>query len=439
MDKLQKLANQVITNYQLLRLRKIQWKNPRELEKEQFKKLKAIIKHAYHHVPFYHKAFSSLRIKPDDVKTFEDLKKLPYVSKKDVQEKYQDFITVGIDVSKLPSRITSGSTGLPLKLISDPRPSPGLSKYPFFECGVKPFDKFVTVWGRGSQQIKWGSKYEWLWGEVGETITPLFFPEEKLIKILQMIKPDVLLTFPSILLTLANQDLSGINPRLIFTQGEVVTLHCRDIVRKKFNVDLFETYGSVEFGTLAFECSEHFGLHALTANAYIEFIDENGEYVSRDEQGEIVVTGLYNYVMPLIRYRIGDIGVPSDERCPCGRSWPIIKSIQGRINDFLVLPDGRKISWLYLLRYLLYDEKFRENVFCVSQYQLIQERYDRIKFKIVKGTRFEHDIIEGIKNKIEVEFAKQGYKLEIVLEYVDEIPLERTGKRRLFISKLNQA
>jgi phenylacetate-CoA ligase len=219
----------------------------------------------------------------------------------------------------------------------------------------------------------------------------------------------------------------------------MVTSHCRDLVRKKFNVDLFETYGCVEFGILAFECPRHSGLHVLTNNAHLEFIDESGDNVSQGERGEIIVTGLYNFTMPLIRYRLGDIGIPSDERCLCGRSWPLIKSIEGRINDFLILPDGKKISWLYLLRYLLYDEKFKENIYCVSQYQLVQERFDRIVFKIVKGAQFEHSILEGIKNKIEVEFAKQGYKLEIVLEYVDEIPIERTGKRRLFISKINQA
>jgi phenylacetate-CoA ligase len=439
MSKLGKLVNQIVANYQLFQLRRDQWKNLEELKKKQLKRLKAIIKHAYYNVPFYHKAFLSLGIRPDDIKTFEDLKKLPIVSKNDIQKNYEKFITAGIDVSKLPSRITSGSTGIPLKLISDPQPSPGTSKYPFFECGVKPFDKFVTVWGRGAQQIKWGSKYEWLWGEVGEIVVPLLFPEEKLIKILQMIKPDVLLTFPSILLMLANYELSGITPRLIFTQGEMVTSHCRDLVPKKFNVDLFETYGCVEFGTLAFECPQHSGLHVLTNNAYLEFIDESGDNVSQGERGEIIVTGLYNFTMPLIRYRLGDIGIPSDERCPCGRSWPLIRSIEGRINDFLILRDGKKISWLYLLRYLLYDEKFKENIYCVSQYQLVQERFDRIVFKIVKGAQFEHNILEGIKNKIEVEFAKQGYDLEIVLEYVDEIPIERTGKRRLFISKINQA
>lgn len=435
MEKLRKLAGQMVANYHLLQLKKHQWKDPRELRKIQFKKLKAIIKHAYNYVPHYRKAFFSASITPDDIKSFEDLRKLPLVSKQDIQEDYQNFITKGVDASKLPSRNTSGSTGMPLKLISDQYPSPGSSKYPFFECSVKLRDKFVTIWGRATS-IRWGSKFTRLWGDISETIVPLF-PEKKLISVLRQIKPDVLLTFPSVLPSLSIYDLSGINPRLIFAQGEMVTPYCREVVKKKFNVDLFETYGSVEFGNMAFECTEHFALHILTDNVYMELLDENGEYVSLGERGEIVVTGLHNYVMPLIRYRIGDLGVLTNENCPCGRSWPLLKSIEGRSNDLVILPNGRKVSWLYLQRYIFYDQEFQKNLFCISQYQLVQERPNRIILKVVKGSNFDPNLLKRIKGNVENAFAKQGENLEVIVQLVKEIPMERTGKRRLFISKLN--
>lgn len=435
MEKIRKLIGQVIADYYLLQLKRDQWKDPRELRKIQFKKLKAVIKHAYNYVPYYHKVFSSAGIKPDDIKSFEDIRKLPIVSKQDIKKHYQEFITRGIDVLKLDSHTTSGSTGTPLKIISDRYPSPGSSRYPFFECGVNLNDNFVTIWQR-AKSIKWGSKYTRLWGDISETIVPLF-PEEKLISILKQIKPDVLLTFPSVLLSLSRYDLSGINPRLIFTQGEMVTSHIREVVKKKFNLDLFETYGSVEFGNMAFECNEHFALHIITDNVYIELLDENGESVSSGERGEIVVTGLHKYLMPLIRYRIGDLGILTDERCPCGRSWPLLKSIEGRSNDLVVLPSGRKISWLYLIR-CFYDPEFLKNPFCISQYQLVQERINQIIFKIVKGLNFNPELIERIKKNIEDYFAKRGENLEVLIQFVEEIPMQSTGKRRLFISKLNQ-
>ncbi len=434
MEKLRKLVGQAIANYHLLQLKRDQWKDPWELRKNQFKKLKAVVKHAYNYVPHYHRAFSSVGVKPDDIKSFEDLRKLPLVSKQDIQKDYRNFVAKGVDILKLPSRNTSGSTGTPLKLISDPYSSPGSSRYPFFECGVKLCDKFVTIWGRATS-ISWGSRYTRLWGDISETIIPLL-PIEKLIKVLGQIKPDVLLTFPSVLLSLSGYDLSGINPRLIFAQGEMVTPHCRDIVKRKFGVDLFEIYGSVEFGNMAFECTEHFALHVITDNIYIESLDEDGEPVSPGERGEIVVTGLHNYVMPLIRYRIGDLGVLTDDRCPCGRSWPLLKSVEGRSNDFVVLPSGRKISWLYLQRYIFYDPEFQKNPFSISQYQVIQERQESISLNVVKGSNFNPILLFRIKNNIEEFFAKQGEKLEVIIQIVEEIPMERTGKKRMFISKL---
>ena len=76
-------------------------------------------------------------------------------------------------------------------------------------------------------------------------------------------------------------------------------------------------------------------------------------------------------------------------------------------------------------------------MFSISQYQIIQERKNRIIFKVVKGTTFDPEILERIKNKIETSFAKQGENLEVTVQLVKEIPMERTGKRKLFISKLN--
>jgi phenylacetate-CoA ligase len=299
---------------------------------------------------------------------------------------------------------------------------------------VRLSDNFVTVWGRGTESIQWSEKYVRLWGEISRTVVPLF-PPAKLISILRFIKPDVLDTYPSVLCTLANYGASGISPRIIFTGGEVVTQESRIIAKKAFGVEPFETYGSVEFGDLAFECNEHCGLHTITDSVLIEFVDENGEYVSPREQGEIVVTGLWNRVMPLIRYRIGDLGIPTDEKCPCGRSWPLIKSIQGRSNDYLVLRDGRKISYLYLQR-VVFHKILRENIFAIAQYQIIQDRMDRIVLKIVKGREFTPEILERIRESLEKEFDKLGEKFEVLTEIVDEIPMTRTGKRRILVSKI---
>ncbi|MEM2293276.1 MAG: AMP-binding protein, partial [Nitrososphaerota archaeon] len=429
MNKINKLLTNMLSNLYVRQLRKSQWRDQRLLRNMQFKKLKALIKYAYECVPFYHKLMHSCKIKPEDIRDYKDLRRIPPVSKQDIRGKYKDFIAQGLDVSKLRSSFTSGSTGIPLKICYDDATLSfytALRRYIFSECGVKPNDRFVTIWGR-AQSIVWSKPYAKIFGGFNDILVPAFFEEAKLVNILRKINPDVIYTFPSILMLLANSDVSGICPRLIFTQGETVTRHCRDVIKKAFNLELFDTYGSVEFEFLAFECSQHSGLHMITDASYIEFIDTDGEHVSYGEEGEIIVTGLHNRAMPLIRYRIGDVGIPANEECSCGRTWPLIKKIYGRTDDYLVLPSGRKISY-----FNFYDSFYRileKNVFCISQFQIVQENKDRITFKIVKGKNFSPKMLEDIARNVKQFFASYGERMEVVMQVVDGIPMERTGKR----------
>lgn len=439
MKELTKSMKQILTTYYASQLKKDQWKDFEELKKERFKKLKAIIKHAYNYVPYYHRLLSSANIKPDDIKNHEDIRKIPPVSRRDIQKDHQDFIVKGIEELNLPSHFTSGSTGIPLKIIEDyslvhVSHAGALGLYTFLECGAKLSDKFVLISGRAHSMTR-SREYVRLLGNIPIVTIP-WIPHERLNNILRQLNPDVIWIYPSVLFQLANYDVSGISPRLIITQGEMVTPDLRVLVEKMFGSEFFETYGSVEFGHLAFECDEHYGLHILTNGAFIEFVDEDGEYVSSGEQGEIIVTGLWNYTMPLIRYRIEDLGIPTDEKCPCGRSWPLIKDIQGRKSDLIILPSGMKIGLAPFYRYIY--EEFEKNVFSISQYQIIQDRKDRIIFKVVKGREFDHKVLERIKNNLELHFARMGENLDIATQVVKEIPAERSGKRRILISKPNQ-
>ena len=429
------MLNQILSSYYLLKLKRDQRKPLDYLRNEQLKRLRAIVKYAYDHVPYYHRLFRFCGVKPDDIKKFEDLKKIPPVFKHDIRENYRDFIAKGLDSSMLPSSFTSGSTGIPLKVHYDYFTLSfhyALDRYIFSECGVRPNDKFVTIWGR-AQSIVWSKPYAKILRGFNGILVPAFFKETTLVNVLRRINPDVICTFPSILLLLANADVSGIHPRLIFTQGETVTQHCREAVKKAFNLEILDTYGSVEFEFLAFECNEHCGLHVITDAVYMEFVDKSGEHVSPGEEGEILVTGLHNRAMPFIRYQIGDIGTPTDEKCPCGRSWPLIKGIQGRIDDYLVLPSGKKIS--YMNFYDSFYKEIEKNIFCISQFQIVQDRKDRIIFKVVKGKKFDPKMLDDIKRSVEQFFASHGEKLEVVIQIVDNIPMERTGKRSRLISK----
>ena len=342
-------------------------------------------------------------------------------------------------MSKQVVGFTSGSTGTPLKIVRNRTESTEVNasyNYPFLECGVKSTDNFVAI-SALTESIRWAKKYSRINPlRISSTVVPTYTSEKTLIDTLRRIDPDVISIYPSILANLSCYDVSDLDPKLIFTIGETLTQHCRDLVKDAFGLEINDVYGSEEFCRMAFECNEHCGLHMITDYNVIEFIDEDGEPVTSGEPGEIIITGLINRTSPLIRYEIGDVGIPTDEKCPCGRTWPIIKSIQGRTNDYLILSSGRKLYFIHLA-FLIYEE-IESNVFCISQYQIVQEKRNRIAFKVVKGKKFDPEILLRIKETLKAFFNRLGEDMEIYMQLVDEIPMERTGKRRVLISKIRQ-
>jgi phenylacetate-CoA ligase len=433
------ILNEALFTHYMLRIKRNQWRKSQEARDIQFRRLKAIIKHAYGYVPYYHRLFDSVNFKPGDLKSVDDLKKIPITTKKDLQENYVSTITRGIDISKQMVGFTSGSTGIPLKIFRNRTELTEVHasyNYPFLECGAKPTDKFVAMWGK-AESIKWAKKYYRINPlRISTTVVPTHISEETLIDTFREIDPDVISIFPSILANLCCYDVSDLNAKLIFTIGETLTQHCRDLAKEAFGLEINDVYGSEEFCRMAFECNEHSGLHMITDYNVFEFIDEDGESVAYGEPGEIIITGLINRTSPLIRYEIGDVGIPTDEKCPCGRTWPIIKSIQGRTNDYLILSSGRKLSLINIILPVI--KEIESNVFCVSQYQIVQEKKNRIAFKVAKGKKFDPEILLRIKEKLEEFFNRVGEDMEVYMQPVDEVPMERSGKRRVLISKIRQ-
>lgn len=430
------LASISRVTYHLLRLKKMQWMRKQDLEKIQLKKLRTMIKYAYDYVPHYHELLNSAKIKPEDIKCKRDLQKIPLTSKEDIQRNYLRIIARGIDLAKCSMVSTTGSTGKPLKIFYDDiidNHSCALWRYVFLECGLYFGDTLVDIHalsGRPYVKPLFSLRQARARAYMKKAEVSLYNPMSRNIEILEKIRPDAIYTFPSVLAILgkavAEEEISEIRPKLVFTIAETVTQHCRKIVQEAFGVNINDIYGSAEFERLAFECNEHTGLHIIP-DSVLEFLKE-GEAVNFGEEGEIVVTGLYNYVMPLIRYRIGDVGVPSDERCNCGRNFPLIRTVVGRTDDFLVLPSRTIISPRNI--------NVIEDVPGILQYQTVQEKTDRFVVKVVKGEGFGEDTINQIKEIIRA--GCLGEDVTVDVKIVDEIPKERTGKIRTIISKVNQ-
>jgi len=414
------------TVYHVLQLKRHQWKERRELKKIQLKKLKATIRYAYENVPYYHQLFDSVKIKPEDIRNEKDLQKIPMTTKNDVQGNYNMMIAIGIDLSRCEIDHTSGSTGIPLRIPYDQKTldyARALVVYSLHECGCRWRDEMVRVSARRPREHDWRSKRKQVYMQGLDS--------RAIIKKLQQMNSDVIITYPSVLTTLAMKIGKGgiqeVKPRLIFTMGETLTQYCRDLVRSTFGIEVHDNYGAAEFNRLAFECNEHKGLHIITDCAVLEFL-RDGEAVDFDEEGEIVVTGLYHRAMPFIRYQIGDAGIPIGETCECGRNWPLIKSIEGRMDDFVVLPSGKIIS----PNYFSLNIGEREEIPGIVQYQIIQEKKDRFIVLVEKRNGFDKDSVKKIKEQIKEDCF--GENVTVDVQVIKKIPRERTGKLKKVVS-----
>ena len=244
-------------------------------------------------------------------------------------------------------------------------------------------------------------------------------------------KPTVIFGSPSLIRILAHEVQNcgdpKIRPKAIISGYELLDKGARQYFSEAFDTEIFDRYGCIEAGWIAWECPEHIGHHIDTDNIIMEFI-KDGEPVTEGERGKIIITTLHNYAMPLIRYEVGDIGTLTDEICPCGRKLPLIKIIDGRIEDIIVLPDRQLIPPYRLM--------YRMSLFypSISKYQIIQENENLVVIKIVECSGFTSKMREAIENN----YRKiLGGDVEIRLVSVDTLPQEKSGKFRTVISKVH--
>jgi phenylacetate-CoA ligase len=195
--------------------------------------------------------------------------------------------------------------------------------------------------------------------------------------------------------------------------AELLDAPSRNWISAAFKAPIFDFYGAHELGLVAWECEEKAGYHVNIDSIVVEFL-WNGKPVPSDQEGKLVCTALNSYAMPFIRYEIGDVGVRSDEPCRCGRGLPLMKILEGRFVDFVVLPGGRRVS-PYLLTCSI------EEIRGIAKYQILQERQDRIVIRLVKGRGFSPEIFLKIRRRLE---SVVGEEVEIEFEVLDDIPRE---------------
>ena len=219
----------------------------------------------------------------------------------------------------------------------------------------------------------------------------------------------------------------SIRPRGIISVAMVLHDWERAFLEKVFQCAVTNRYGCEEVGLIACECDMHQGLHINADAVFVEVIRPDHTAAEPNETGMIVISDLTNRAMPIIRYKIGDMGQLTDRVCTCGRGLPLVEKIEGRIADFIVTPSGKLVSGISL------TDHFNTKVPGVQQMQIIQEELDRIVLRIVKSQGFDESSLKRIFALVHEHF---GPDVHYECDYVDHIAPEPSGKFRFCISKV---
>lgn len=412
------------------------------LEKHQNKMLEQIVRYAYTKVPFYHKKFREASIKPEDVRTVEDLNKLPIIKKSEIRENLGDVISRDYNIANLKMLRTSGSTGQPLFLyISDSENEFRKAKHlrANISCGQKPWDRWVTI--TSPHHFGEASKIQRILGIYAPIPISVFDDVAQQVSAIERINPDILDGYSSSLFLLAKEvkrkGVEIIKPKFIIGGAELIDNSSIRFIEKVFDAPLYDQYACIEVERIAWQCPERVGYHLDADTVIVQYVDDDGEEVSSGESGEIVCTSLFNFAMPLIRYAVGDVGKPSNEECPCGRTLPLMKVVEGRKDSILVLPDGRLVS-PRAFSVAVSTFKFYEYI---EQFRIVQKKKDFLELFIkmkdfdVNRDMFERELVSHLRRTINIPIDLVDFKVN----FVDKISLDESGKLMIVVSELSKS
>ncbi|MBM3227723.1 glycosyltransferase [Candidatus Peribacteria bacterium] len=418
-----------------------QYLSSKDMRELQEVKLRRLIRDAYRHVPYYRQMMENLGLGPKDIASLDDLRKLPMLSKKQLRENlYFDLFSATHNKKEMIRICTSGSTGEPLVTYAERRQlemrwASTLRAYEW--TGWKFGDRQVRLWhqtiGMSFLQVVREKTDAWF-------MNRLFIPAyeiredniEDFLRKIRRHRPVLMDGYAESFNFLAHYSQqaqkSGIRPKAIMSSAQVMPDHVRAKIQNTFSTEVFDKYGSREFSGIAYECEAHDGHHVIAESYIVEVLVDNRP-AKPGEIGEIVITDLNNFSVPLIRYRIGDLATVMEDRpCACGRGMPKLGRIEGRAQAIILGANGAWVPGTFFSHY------FKEYEFALRQYQIVQTSRDSLTVKIIKNESFsadvEQEILSGLRKFL-------GETMDITMEFVESIPMVKTGKRTSVVSMVD--
>jgi len=425
------------------------WYSEKQLKSYQNEQIHKLVKHCVENVPYYTKLFADFGLIPNDITSRQDLVKLPILTKQDIRDNYDQFISKDVDLRKTKMHSTGGSTGVPLQFKTDIN-TWNMAWASTFRAwkwyGFYLGEKIFTIGGNSlvsKQKITTKDVFEkylmrnfkFHSSQMKQSDMKIFY--DSFVKV----KPKAVRGYGSTLYVFAKYIKENKLPipqiKVILTTGEVLLPEYRMLLQEVFKAPLYDNYGAGDGGIASHECYMHEGLHITEERCAIEVCDKHGDLLNDGDIGHVITTDLFNYAFPFIRYQVGDMSYIKKEKCSCGRKSRLFGEILGRNGKLLYSKEGVPISPT-MLPIMLYPElnyhkkEYQELYNKIDRFQIQQDKLGDIKILLKMKQRNDENsknysyIIENYKNYF------SGSKCK--LYFVNEIKPLPSGKEDYVIS-----
>jgi phenylacetate-CoA ligase len=417
---------------------RLQWLPLSDLREYQNERLRMLIAHAYAKVPYYHELMKDRRLMPSDIRTVEDLPKLPLLTKDLIRRHMPRMISTSAHRMLLRHGHTTGTTGSPLDLRYDIRTCVVHHVVDWRQkhwAGMHYGEPYACVLGKVIVPIRQQNPPFWRWNYVNNQLflssfhlkgknLPHYFAQlrKEGIKFLE--------GYPSTVFILALYLLKNNSTfplKAVLTSSETLYPQQRDAIEKAFCCRVFDFYGMAERTVYATECEHHNGHHLNLDYGITEFLDRDDNPAPAGNLARIVATSLHNFAMPMIRYVTNDSSSLRPGTCACGRNFPLMDEVATKNESIVTLRDGRLISPSVL------THPFKP-LHSVAGSQIIQLSLDELLVRIVRGPGYsstdEVRLLEAFHERL-------GDDIRVQIEYVAELPCGAGGKFRWVISHID--
>jgi len=414
---------------------------PRESnEKIQKKLLKKLLIHCYENVPYYRDVLVESGVMVGNEVDLTKFSNIPVLTKEIIREHFEDLKSNDMDKRKWYPNTSGGSTGEPVKFLQDKVSwDHGMAGKWFFStfAGKDICDKEIKLWGSERDILKGsiGFKAKIQNMVFNRVLLNSFRMSEsdmrEYVNTINKKKPVLIEAYVQSIYELSkfikNNNLEIYSPRGVITSAGTLYPGYQQLIEEVFGTKVYNRYGSREVGDMACSCEKGEGLHLNLFHQYIEILNDNGEPCKPGEIGQVYVTTLNNYVMPLIRYQIGDMAIPAkNEQCSCGRGLPLIERVIGRVGSMIKTKKGVFDSTALTTAFYFFES--------IKEYQVVQKSVDHIAVNIVPTT----DELWGQEKKLIEKKLKMILGEDVFFDFciVDSIEPTESGKYLYFLSEV---